>query len=79
MREVRTWSKVTTEELRAYSGFSVMMGVVDLLSFDDYWRKEALYPFSQLQKGFPVIILGRTPATSILSQHHSKPSLGPVL
>ena len=43
-----------------------MMGVVDLLSFDYYWRKEALYHYAQLQKGFPVLILGRTPATSIL-------------
>ena len=38
-------SKVTTEELRAYLGFSVM-GVANLPSFDDYWRKEPLLHYA---------------------------------
>ena len=42
----RAWSKVTTEELRAYLGFSVTMGVVNLPSFDDYWRKEPLLHYA---------------------------------
>ena len=41
-----TLSKVTIEEMRAYLGFSVMMGVVDLPSFDDYWRKEPLLHYA---------------------------------
>ena len=31
------WNKVTSEELRAYLGFSILMGINHLPALDDYW------------------------------------------
>jgi hypothetical protein len=40
------WSEVSAEELKAYLGFCIMMGVVNLPSFDDYWRKDQMLHYT---------------------------------
>ena len=42
------WEKVTVEELRAYFGFMVLMGVVSLPAMDDYWRRDPLLHYSPI-------------------------------
>ena len=34
------WSKVTVEELRAFLGFKILMGINHLPSLDDYWSRD---------------------------------------
>ena len=34
------WVDVTVEELKAYLGFCILMGIVKLPSIDDYWKKD---------------------------------------
>ena len=33
-----TWDKITVEELRAYLGFAIIMGIVHLPAVEDYWK-----------------------------------------
>ena len=40
------WKPITVEELCAYFGFMILMGIVRLPRFDDYWRKDAIYHYS---------------------------------
>ena len=40
------WQPITVEELCAYFGFMIHMGIVRLPHFDDYWRKDAIYHYS---------------------------------
>ena len=36
----RTWTTITREELRAYLGFCILMGINHLPALDDYWSKD---------------------------------------
>ena len=40
------WNQVTVEELQAYMGFMILMGIVRLPSIYDYWQKEDIYHYS---------------------------------
>ena len=40
--------KVTVEELRAYFGFKIMMGLVPLPAVDDYWRRDPLFHYAPI-------------------------------
>lgn len=42
------WEKITVEELRAYFGFMVLMGLVSLPAIDDYWRRDPLLHYSPI-------------------------------
>ena len=42
------WEKITVEELRAYFGFMVLMGLVPLPAIDDYWRRDPLLHYSPI-------------------------------
>ena len=39
------WQPVTLEELCAYMGFMILMGITKLPCIDDYWRKDAVYHY----------------------------------
>ena len=41
-----SWEKLTREELRAYLGFSSLMGVAHLPALDDYWSSDPTPLFS---------------------------------
>ena len=36
----QSWQGISVEELRAYLGFSILMGIVSLPSLDDYWSRD---------------------------------------
>ena len=40
-----TWQKMTMEELLAYIGIMVLMGIVRLPSIRDYWSKSGIYHY----------------------------------
>lgn len=42
------WHPITVQELCANMGFRILMGIVRLLRFDDYWRKDAMYHYSSV-------------------------------
>ena len=42
------WDKVTVEELRAYFGFKIMMGLVPLPAVDDYWQRDPLFHYAPI-------------------------------
>ena len=39
-RQCEKWTDVTVEELRAYLGFCILMGIVKLPAIDDFWKKD---------------------------------------
>ena len=39
------WDKVTADELHAYFGFMVLMGMVSLPSIRDYWKKDEVFNY----------------------------------
>ena len=41
-----TWEKITKEELRAYLGFCVLMGINHLPALDDYWSTDPTLHYS---------------------------------
>ena len=43
-----TWECVTIEELYAYFGFLVLMGMVNLPSIKDYWRNDIVFNYRPL-------------------------------
>jgi len=40
------WTQVTVEELQAYMGFMILIGIVHLPSIYDYWKKDKIYHYS---------------------------------
>ena len=36
------FQEVSVEEMKAYFGFMILMGLVSLLALDDYWRRDPL-------------------------------------
>ena len=43
-----TWRKVTTDDIQALLGFSILMGIVQLPSLDDYWKKDPLLHYTPI-------------------------------
>lgn len=43
-----SWEKLTREELRAYLGFCILMGVVHLPALDDYWSTDPTLHYSPI-------------------------------
>ena len=42
------WNKVTVEELCAYMGFMLLVGIVHLPSLYDYWKNDEVYHYSPI-------------------------------
>jgi hypothetical protein len=40
VEQTNCWEEVTTEELKAYLGFCVLMGINRLTALDDYWSSD---------------------------------------
>ena len=43
-----SWVEVTVDELRAYFGFSILMGLVQLPAINDYWRRDLYFHYSPI-------------------------------
>ena len=43
-----SWEKITREELRAYLGFCVLMGIAHLPALDDYWSTDPTLHYSPI-------------------------------
>ena len=43
-----SWSKITREELRAYLGFCILMGINHLPALDDYWSTDPALHYSAI-------------------------------
>ena len=43
-----TWEQVTIEELKAYFGFMILMGLNQLPALFDYWRLDVIYHYSPI-------------------------------
>ena len=42
----RSWMNITIEELKAFFGFTILMGIDRLPSVDDYWSKDPLLHYA---------------------------------
>ena len=42
------WEKITIEELTAFMGFMILMGIVHLPSIYDYWKKDEVFLYSPI-------------------------------
>ena len=42
-KEYIKWTSVTIDELKAYIGFKILMGIIRLPSLYDYWKKDPYY------------------------------------
>ena len=40
-----SWTKITVEEIKAYFGFMLLMGMVPLPSLEDYWKKDPVFHY----------------------------------
>ena len=49
----REWTKITKEELKAFFGFSILMGIEKLPSVDDYWSKDPLLHYPPIADRIP--------------------------
>ena len=49
----RSWKKITVEELKAFFGFSILMGIDHLPSIDDYWSKDPLLNYAPIAEKIP--------------------------
>ena len=49
----REWNKITHEEVKAFFGFSILMGIDHLPSVDDYWSKDPLLHYAPIADRIP--------------------------
>ena len=43
-----TWDKVSVDEMLAYMGFMVLMGLVQLPSINDYWKRDPIFHYQPI-------------------------------
>lgn len=48
-----SWQKVTVEELEAFMGFMILMGLVRLPSLSDYWKTDSLFHYKPIADRIP--------------------------
>ena len=46
--QFQKWTPITVEELKAFMGFNILMGIVKLPSIDDYWKKDPLLHYQPI-------------------------------
>ena len=44
------WQIITIEELQAYMGFMILMGIVRLPALDDYWKVDEVFHYAPIAK-----------------------------
>ena len=42
------WTKVTAEEINAFFGFMILMGLVQLPALSDYWSKDDTFRYGKI-------------------------------
>ena len=42
------WERVTVEELTAFFGFMILMGLISLPALSDYWKKDELFHYQPI-------------------------------
>ena len=47
------WNKITVQELKAYLGFRILMGINHLLSVDDHWSKDSCLHYAPIAEKIP--------------------------
>ena len=47
------WTKVTIEEIKAYLGFMIFMGIVKMPSIYDYWQTSDIFRYSPIASRIP--------------------------
>ena len=40
------WDQISIEDLEAYFGFNILMGINSLPSLEDYWKKDPVYHYA---------------------------------
>ena len=48
-----TWKEVSVEELKAYLGFSILMGLVQMPALDDYWSVDPFLHYPAISSRIP--------------------------
>ena len=48
-----TWTKITVDELKAFLGFSILMGINQLPAVKDYWKKSEYLHYSPIADRIP--------------------------
>ena len=48
-----TWTNITVEEMKAFLGFSLHMGINQLRAVKDYWKKNEYLHYSQIADRIP--------------------------
>jgi len=48
VEKLEKWNPITTQELEAYFGFNILMGINCLPSIEDYWKKNPIYHYSPI-------------------------------
>ena len=43
-----TWQQVSVEEIMAYMGFMILMGIVKLPSISDYWKRNEIFHYEPI-------------------------------
>ena len=43
-----TWDKVSVDEMLAYMGFMLLMGLVQLPSISDYWKRDPVFHYQPI-------------------------------
>ncbi len=44
--KVEKWNPITTQDLEAYFGFTILMGINSLPALEDYWKQNPVYHYS---------------------------------
>ena len=47
------WNKITVQELKAYLGFRILMGINHLPSVDDHWSKDSCLHYAPIAEKIP--------------------------
>ena len=66
------WNQVTVEELEAYMGFMILMGIVRLPSVYDYWQKEDISLLTNSFQNITRSIFWASPLSPLCGQQLSK-------
>ena len=48
-----TWTKITVDEMKAFLGFSILMGINQLPAVKDYWKKSEYLHYSPIADRIP--------------------------
>lgn len=46
--KLEKWNPITTQEMEAYFGFNILMGINSLPEIEDYWKKDEVYHYAPI-------------------------------